>query len=452
MKLPIRMNKKIWNFLLTIAIFCLLFLSSAEAANWNMIGKDAGHTSFTSETVLPPLAVSWITDNNYMNTYPPPGVIVSDSIVYTREGVINGSRIESWTNARHAGNGSLIWRFSSSSPAVAYQNHLFAWNNESVICLKNGREVWRQPVASVNSPILYNDLLIAGEVTAFHYQNGSAIWNYHPQLPVQNAHNIRIDSYLPITAGNNTVILAINSMESEQVDNRSRSDTSTPGDSRTVLSYKSTPDELSGTLIALDAASGKERWIQKIPILIQSTPVISGGRVFIGGNGSVQAYSLTDGSVIWRAVLPGYLNTLSADPDFLIVDDRFGRNVTALRLEDGKTGWMYQSPGGSMAMSVSGQILYITSSRYASGLVAVDVKTGKQIWEHEMPADWVSPSQPVISGNMIYVTTMTGKTIAFSHSDTPQDQYSRPNPLPSAGIVLTIGAMICIHAVTRRRS
>jgi len=416
------------------------------------MGKDTGHTSFTEDTVLPPLAVLWITDNSHMNTYPPPGVIVSNSIVYTRDGVINESRFESWTNARHAGNGSLIWSFSGASPAVAYQDHLYAWNNESVICLKNGREVWRQPVTSVNPPILYNDLLIAGEVTAFHYQNGSVIWNYHPQSPVQDARNIRINSFLPVAAGNDTVVLAINSMESEQFDNRSESDTSTHGDSRTVLSYKSSPDELSGTLIALDATSGKERWIQKMPILIQSAPVISGDRVFIGGNGSVQAFDLTDGSVVWMAGLPGYSRTLAADPDFLIVDDQFGQNITALRLEDGRAVWVYQNPGRSMAMSISSQILYIVGTTPSSGLVAVDTKTGKQIWEREMPADWINPSQPIISGNMIYVTTMTGKTFVFSHSDSPQDQNSRPNSLPSAGIVLSIGAMICIHAVTRRQA
>ena len=437
--------------LLPVAIICLLAVIPAGAMDWGMTGLDSGHTSFSQDTVLPPLAVSWTTDNGFMNSYPPPPVIVSGSIVYTREGVINGSGFESWISARNTGNGSLIWRFSGSSPAVAYQDHLFAWNNESVICLKNGREVWRQPVTSVNSPILYNDLLITGEVTAFHYQNGSVIWNYHPQLPVQDARHIRIDSFLPVTAGNNTVILAINSMESEQIDTRSGSDTSTAGDSRIVWSYKSSPDELSGTLIALDAASGKERWIQKIPILIGSAPVISGDRVFIGGNGSVQAFSLTDGSVVWMASLPGYSRTLAADPDFLIVDDQFGQNITALRLEDGRAVWVYQNPGRSMAMSISGQILYIVGTTPSSGLVAVDVKTGTQIWEHEMPADWINPSQPVISGNMIYVTTMTGKTYAFSPIDTPQDLHSRPNPLPSAGVVLSIGAIICMHAVTRRR-
>ncbi|MFA4878275.1 MAG: PQQ-binding-like beta-propeller repeat protein [Methanoregula sp.] len=431
---------------------CLLVVMPAGAMDWGMTGMDSGHTSFSPDTVMPPLAVSWTTDNSFLNTYPAPAVIVSDSIVYTREGVINGSGFESWISARNTGNGSLIWRFSGASPAVAYQDHLFAWNNESVICLKNGREVWRQPVTSVNSPILYNDLLIAGEVTAFHYQNGSVIWNYHPQLPLQDARYIRIDSYLPITAGNNTVILAINSMESEQFDNRSGSDPSTPGDSQTVWSYRSSPDELSGTLIALDAASGKERWIQKIPILIKSAPVIFGDRVFIGGNGSVQAYHLANGSVVWKTVLPGYQRTLAADSEFLIVDEWLGQNLTALRLDDGKTGWIYQSTGRSRSMSVSGQIMYIVGTKPSSGLVAVDAKTGKQIWEQEMPADWISPSQPVISDNMIYVTTMTGKTIAFSHRDTPQDQNSRPNPLPSAGIVLSIGAMICIPAVTRRRS
>lgn len=436
--------------LLPVAIICLLAVIPAGAMDWSMTGLDSGHTSFSQDTVLPPLAVSWTTDNGFTNSYPPPPVIVSGSIVYTREGIINGSGFESGISARNTGNGSLIWRFSGSSPAVAYQDLLFAWNNESVMCLKNGREIWRQSVTSMNSPISYNNLLITGEVTAFHYQNGSVIWNYHPQLPAQDARHIRIDSFLPVTAGNNTVILAINSMESEQIDTRGP-DTSTAGESRTVWSYKSTPDELSGTLIALDAASGKEQWIQKIPILIGSAPVISGDRVFIGGNGSVQAYSLTNGSIVWKTFLPGYQRTLAAGSEYLFVDEWLGQNLTALHLEDGKTGWIYQSTGRSRSMSVSGQIVYIVGTKPSFGLVAVDVKTGKQIWEHEMPADWINPSQPVISGNMIYVTTMTGKTYAFSPIDTLHDLHSRPNPLPSAGVVLSIGAIIGMHAVTRRR-
>ncbi|MFA4859552.1 PQQ-binding-like beta-propeller repeat protein [Methanoregula sp.] len=416
-----------------------------------MAGKDSGHTSFSPDIIPPPLKLSWITERGFMDTYPPPGVIVSDNIVYTRDVLLNGSEFETGTGARATVNGSLIWRFSGASPAVAYHDYLYAWNNESVISLKNGMEVWRQPVTGPNSPILYKDLLIAGNVTAFHHHNGSVIWTYHPQLLVQETRHTRIDSYLPLTAGNETVILAINSMESELADAGSGSGASTAGDSRTAFAYKSSPDEQSCTLIALDAASGKERWIQKIPILSGSAPVISGDRVFIGGNATVRSFWLNDGSEIWRAALPGYSRTLSADPEFLIVDDRFGHNVTALRLEDGKTEWIYESEGRSRSMSIAGPVLYIVGTMPSAGLVALDIKTGTPIWEKEMPADWTSiSSQPVISGDTLYITTMTGKTYAFSPA--PQDQNPRPNPLPSSEIVLSITALICIYAVTRRES
>ena len=73
------------------AIICLLVVHPAGALDWSMAGKDPGRTSFTQDTITPPWELSWTTDNHFMNTYPPPGVIVSDSIVYTREGVVNGS-------------------------------------------------------------------------------------------------------------------------------------------------------------------------------------------------------------------------------------------------------------------------------------------------------------------------------------------------------------------------
>lgn len=71
-------------------LFNLSFV--VQAADWNMWGKDAGHTSFTPDSVEPPLKVSWIFDLGFHSPgFEPVVPVISNNTVYTKQiGIFKG--------------------------------------------------------------------------------------------------------------------------------------------------------------------------------------------------------------------------------------------------------------------------------------------------------------------------------------------------------------------------
>ena len=135
---------------------------------------------------------------------------------------------------------------------------------------------------------------------------------------------------------------------------------------------------VDGTLVAVDAKTGKEVWTRKIAGHLESSPMAVGGALYLG----------TDKT-----------------------------NVVALRTADGKLLWQFNSPGPIRASpSYHDGRLYIAD--YESGMFCLDARDGRPIWRTNTSK--VAPfgeggfySSPAVAFGRVYAARDDGVVYAF---------------------------------------
>lgn len=430
----------------TIFIFTTVMLfnlsSGAQATDWSMWGKDAGHTSFTTDSVEPPLKVSWAFDLGFRSPgFGPVGPVVSNNTVYTRGITVDGRNVQEWLFALNASSGKLLWKYKTNWDirGIAVLGDVVVVSDDmNIYALSNGVEKWRREIGGGNQPlIIYKNLVLSGQAFALSLENGSLVWTYEPELPSADETHLVNNWALPLAAGEDTVILAVQSTQTYYTGPRVPTVTELPKPGEPIPPEP--PRNYSTIIISLNPETGKEEWIKKIPFSIESAPVISKGKLFIGSNGSVQAYLLKDGMEIWRTSLPWFRRVEAANDDILFVDEHNGLNVTALSINDGRIIWTYQSALNFRSLAVSGNILYIGGSSDSAVLEALNTTTGELIWRGVKVLGYNSASKPVISGDKLFLIAEDGKLYAFSHG-TPGagETLGLPMRAQSLGAVLSI--------------
>jgi outer membrane protein assembly factor BamB len=179
--------------------------------------------------------------------------------------------------------------------------------------------------------------------------------------------------------------------------------------------------------IALDAASGKEKWARKIAPAYKnsygngprSTPAIDGGFVYVQSvTGPLACLKTDDGSVVWQHNLLsdfGMKNTtwgLSASPlvegnVVLAIPGAPGAGVAAFDKKTGHLAWKlgddkaaYASP---VAVTVGGQrqLIFFT----AAGLLAAS-PDGKELWRVPWKTEFdCNICTPLVIGNDLFVSS-----------------------------------------------
>jgi len=121
----------------------------------------------------------------------------------------------------------------------------------------------------------------------------------------------------------------------------------------------------SGTVTAfhVGARSPSRRWHVTVGGAVDNSPVIAGGRVFIGAaNGVVSAFSETTGARIWSKSLGGSITgSMAYQAGHLYVGTANGR-LTALHIGDGSTMWSDPLAGPVTGVSVTAGMLFTESS------------------------------------------------------------------------------------------
>ena len=149
-------------------------------------------------------------------------------------------------------------------------------------------------------------------------------------------------------------------------------------------------------LYALDARSGREKWRFKTgedPLMhnqvgFQSSPAVAKGTVYVGcRDAHLYAVDAATGKQRWS--LPTRGSWVVASPAVAQGKVIFGTSDSKLLLvldaESGKT--VYQQPGNSYVFSsaaVAGDTILV--GKMNGGLLALDLETGKPLWEYETEA------------------------------------------------------------------
>jgi outer membrane protein assembly factor BamB len=182
-------------------------------------------------------------------------------------------------------------------------------------------------------------------------------------------------------------------------------------------------------LFAFDARTGKLRWRQPTYSSLHATPAFSGGILYTVARDRVLAVSPEDGSTRWKS--PSIGGNCASTPtvvDGKVLVGTSDGTLVALSAADGSQCWRcggspgsprsplsfspYQGVSSPMIATpaISGGVAYVGTA--GGRLLAVDVKTGRELWHCDLGSPIVSSA--AISGNAVYVATYDGTVYAFT--------------------------------------
>jgi outer membrane protein assembly factor BamB len=294
---------------------------------------------------------------------------VADGKVYFGEGFHDDKRCHAF--CVDADTGKEVWRFQTegqteSSPAIAAGKVYIGAGNDGVYCLgaKDGKKVWRFPPDDykgrllrfgggmlVVSKKLYcgsgvdrNQAKDKGETAVFclDAETGKLIWKVPSPYPIWSTPVLK-DGDLFVSTGN--------------------------GD---VFADAEPPDVPGGTLLCLDAASGKEKWRVKTINGIIESPAIDAHRIYFGcRDGQIHCVARADGKEKWKR----FLDTPVIATPVLDSDGKLERTVSVFACSTGGKVCCMNPQDGDIVWTydLSKQNAYISTS---PRLVVTPVKDG----------------------------------------------------------------------------
>lgn len=176
----------------------------------------------------------------------------------------------------------------------------------------------------------------------------------------------------------------------------------------------------TGTLYAVDLATGKPRWSHAVRgVGAVGGVAVRGGTVFLGAPAT--ALDLASGRVLWtapRAGVPLGSPTLSPAGDVLYVgslsaDGRHGA-VSALSAADGRVRWRAELGADETLMFLdrvwtAGPLVIVPS--LSGRVIALDAATGAERWRHTPEAPRLGAV--TVHGGRVYLALQNGQVVAL---------------------------------------
>jgi outer membrane protein assembly factor BamB len=184
-------------------------------------------------------------------------------------------------------------------------------------------------------------------------------------------------------------------------------------------------------LIALDAATGKLLWATPIGSVLgnrwgdgpRATPTVDGDRVYaLGGQGTLVGVQARDGKVGWKVTMQelggktpnwGYTESVLVDGKLVLCTPGGNKGaVAALDKNTGKVVWQSkQFTDGAQYSSIvpadiHGKHQYIQLTM--NSFVGLDAANGNVLWKAEWPGKTAVIPTPIVSGNLVYITSGYG--------------------------------------------
>lgn len=350
---------------------------SAEALPATDIASPEVTPSATSRPTLPPPTATHA-----------PDVVSASEWVFAADGEIFSSAatdghliyfggLDYWVYALEPDTGEIAWRFETGDQVIA-------------------------------SPIVANGIVYAGSMDgnlyALEAATGDVIWRREMGLPVLS---VAVHEGV-VYAGVATVDFDTGQIAGELVAMEARSGDElweVPSDglivSRPALSGEVVYAAAGPVFLALRAADGRELWRREYAAIIQSSPIVVDGRVYVGGNDrSLHVLDTATGEELWTANAAGeVISSPAVDAGRVYFADTAGI-VYALDSRDGDELWRFETGAAVISSPNLGEgILYIGSSD--RNIYALDAANGDEVWSYPTQhAVWASP---LVAGERVYV-------------------------------------------------
>lgn len=196
--------------------------------------------------------------------------------------------------------------------------------------------------------------------------------------------------------------------------------TATPTSAPIIVSVSATNKIFSGnaTILANRASDGRKIWsyVTNQQVAVHAVIVVQAHVVYARVNEQVYALQASDGKLLWHLSLPWVSSTPS--PDFshdtsdLVVDhglvftqlaeSNTGTSMLfALRANNGKVLWQYQTGGEELFAVASGKVYAATYLNHTYLLVALEETTGHFLWSYSGTASFIAQQD-----NHVYIVSI----------------------------------------------
>ncbi len=155
----------------------------------------------------------------------------------------------------------------------------------------------------------------------------------------------------------------------------------------------------------LNASNGETIWKYPIRYEVWSSPAVSNNCVYVGADdGYVYCLSITTGTLVWRTPIGGPVRSSPSIVDGIVYVGS-QNNLYALNATNGDTIWNLQglNPADS-SPAVSNGIVYIASGD--GSVYAFNASTGSKIWSHYIRTS--DSSSPAVYNGCVYIGSYDG--------------------------------------------
>jgi outer membrane protein assembly factor BamB/Tol biopolymer transport system component len=249
-----------------------------------------------------------------------------------------------------------------------------------------------------------------------------------------------------------------------------------------------------GSLYALDAADGTERWRFAAGSAVSSSPAVTDGTVYVGSaDGTLFALDVQSGDEVWRstgardgaspAVTDGVVYTGSADGSLYAIDATIGATIWSSPLGDiasrspavaeglvvvgsadsvvhaieattGKERWTFDARSGIISTPViaDGVVYDCAFEGDANALYALDAASGTELWRFVTETgDSVFP--PIVDAGVVYAPSSDGHLYALDAADGSEHWRYRAgagvisSPTLASSVIYLLDTEQSLHAV-----
>lgn len=193
------------------------------------------------------------------------------------------------------------------------------------------------------TPLIYEDKIILADhegIYALNEKTGELIWG--AELFFDDLHNRKVKEPQPLTRWRSYGLWEF---------------VQSYGIGKNL--YVATTNGNNGSLLAFNIKDGNLLWRTKIPSSLTSNIILGQGRIFLGTahtDGKVYCYS-EEGNFLWSTYIGGNIRGLTINDSLIFVSSESLKRLYALDTNDGKIRWTYEAEG------------IVTSPVYKEGLV-----------------------------------------------------------------------------------
>ncbi|MEJ7653130.1 MAG: PQQ-binding-like beta-propeller repeat protein [Chloroflexia bacterium] len=177
-------------------------------------------------------------------------------------------------------------------------------------------------------------------------------------------------------------------------------------------------------IYALDAKTGALRWQFNGPDLVSSSVAVSEGRVFFSGEKNLHAIDASSGTPLWKAPVENeiYFAPIAADG---VVYTTTGGKLAAYDARSGAQRWASREEDSGVGRRPSRR----QAVRGLEGrLRAVDAATGKDLWSYQFNG---YVSMPAVVVGKLFVVTGSGAEMKLAALDVATGKVAWEQQIPS---------------------